>query len=333
LTCIFVSLESFNGLIKKAVVSDGVVKTRFQGMNASSVTIGVVVRNNASTIRDAIESIIKQDFPVENTELIIVDGNSEDETLSIAKEILRNYHVKNKIFTENKGLGYARQMVVDTAEGKYIIWIDGDMIISRDYVRKLFNFMETHDEMGIVKGKQALEPGENLVATLEGYSRVAGKMVNYSSKKAYSKVLGTSGCIYRTQAIRQAGGFDKNLRGYCEDWDAEIKVRSLGWSLSVVNARYLDYERNLLSWKSLWRRYWLRGYYTHYFLHKKPDLLKHYRMFPPAAFFAGLFQSRKIFRLTGQKKVFWLPLQNVFKISAWYFGYLRSHIRSYQPGI
>ena len=302
-------------------------------MNISLVTIGVVVRNNVSTIRDAIESIIKQDFPIENTELIIVDGNSGDDTLSVAKDTLRDSHMKTKIFNENEGLGRARQMVVDNAEGKYILWVDGDMIISSNYLSTLFNFMETHKEMGIVKGKQALEPGGNLVATLEGYSRVAGKMVDFRSKKAYSKVLGTSGCIYRTQAIRQAGGFDKNLRGYCEDWDAEIKVRSNGWSLSVTDARYLDYERNQLSWRNLWKRYWLRGYYTHYFLHKKPGILKHYRMFPPAAFFAGLFQSRKIFKLTSHKEVFWLPLQNVFKISAWYFGYFRSHARSYQPDV
>ena len=300
-------------------------------MNSSLITIGVVVKNNASTIRDAIESIIKQGFPEENTELIIVDGNSGDDTLSIAKEALRDSRMKTKIFTENEGLGRARQIVVDNAEGKYIIWVDGDMIISSDYMSTLFNFMENHKEMGIVKGKQALEPGENLVATLEGYSRVAGKMVDFRSKKAYSKVLGTSGCIYRTRAIRQAGGFDKNLRGYCEDWDAEIKVKSNGWSLSVVDARYLDYERNQLSWKNLWKRYWLRGYYTHYFLHKKPGILKHYRMFPPASFFAGLFQSRKIFRLTADKEVFWLPLQNVFKSSAWYIGYLKSHSRAYQP--
>jgi glycosyltransferase involved in cell wall biosynthesis len=300
-------------------------------MNASLITIGIVVRNNVSTIGDAIDSVIKQDFPEENTELIIVDGNSSDETLSVINKILCTSHLRNRIFTENQGLGHARQIVVDNAEGRYIIWVDGDMIISTNYISTMFNFMETHEEMGIVKGKQALLPGGNLIATLEGYSRVAGKMIDFTSKKAYAKVLGTSGCIYRTQAIRQAGGFDKNLRGYCEDWDAEIKVRSCGWSVGVINARYLDYERNVLSWKSLWQRYWLRGYYTHYFLHKKPGILKHYRMFPPAAFFAGLFQSRKIFRLTASTEVFWLPFQNVFKIFAWYFGYLKSHIQTYQP--
>jgi glycosyltransferase involved in cell wall biosynthesis len=300
-------------------------------MKTPLVTIGVCVRNNASTVRETIESIKAQDFPLELTELIVVDGQSEDETLAIIKESLEASVIKSKFFSEHNGLGYARQTVVNNAEGKYIIWVDGDMVLSKDYVSILFKFIETHSEMGIVKGKQALEPGENLLATLEGYSRVAGKMVDFTSKKTFGKVLGTSGCIYRTEAIQQAGGFDENLKGYCEDWDAELKVRASGWSLNTIDARYLDYERHRLTWKNLWLRYWLRGYYTHYFLHKKPGIIKHYRMFPPAGFLAGLFQSRALFKLTRQKKVFLLPIQNVFKLSAWYVGFVRSHRNSYQP--
>ena len=295
------------------------------------VTIGVCVRNNAITIREAIESIMGQDFPHELLELIVVDGHSEDKTLPVIKESLENSVIKSKIFKENEGLGYARQIVVDNAEGRYIVRVDGDMIISRDYVRKLFEFMERHPKVGIAKGRQALESGGNLLATLEAHSRVAGKLVDYSSKKAFTKVLGTSGSIYRIEAIRQAGGFDENLRGYCEDWDAEIRVRAVGWSLSTTNARFLDYERYRLTWRNLWRRYWLRGYYTHYFLHKNRGLIKHYKMFPPAAFIAGLLDASKLFRLTNRKAIFLLPFQYVFKITAWYSGFLRSHRSCYEP--
>ena len=46
-------------------------------------TIGVCVRNSASTIRDTIDSISKQDFPCELVEIVFVDDGSEDRTLSI----------------------------------------------------------------------------------------------------------------------------------------------------------------------------------------------------------------------------------------------------------
>ena len=297
------------------------------------VTIGVCVRNCVSTIREAINSIIAQDYPHELMQLVIVDGHSEDGTVSIIKECFKNTDIKTEFFFENKGLGYARQIVVDNAEGQCIVWIDGDMVIAKDYVKKLVEFMENHPTIGIAKGKQSLEFKSNLLGTLEAYSRAAGKMVDFTSENAYSKPLGTSGSIYRVEAIRQVGGFDKTIRGYCEDWDVEIRLKTNGWLSHSIDVNYLDYERQGLTWKNLWSKYWRRGYDTHYFLHKRKNkrLIKHYRMFPPAAFILGIFHSQKLFKLTHKKEVFLLPLQYMFKMTAWYFGFLKSHLNHYQP--
>ena len=297
------------------------------------VTVGVCVKNCENYIRETIDSILSQDFPHELMEVIVVDGYSVDRTLSIIKNVLCNSDIKTRIFYENKGLGVARQIVVDNADGDYILWVDGDMVLARNFARTLLEFMNQHTEFGIVKGKQALEPGRNLLATLETYSRAAGRMVDYQSAKGRSKALGTAGSIYQIKTIKQVGGFDKNLRGYNEDWDLEIRVRAAGWSLCTVDVFYLDYERRGLTWKGLWSRYWLRGYYTHYFLHKNSGMLKHYRMFPPAAFLSGLLHAFTLFKQTRRKAVFLLPFQSVFKMTAWYVGFIRSHVNSYAPMI
>ncbi len=296
------------------------------------LTIGVCVRNCEDYIRDAIDSILDQDFPHDLMELIFVDDGSEDKTLSIIQEYASRVDVPTKVFhTSWRGLGHARNTVIANAEGDYILWVDGDMVLSRDYVKEQVLFLEQHPKVGIAKGKQALEPGGNLLATLETYSRAAGRMVDYDSKKSRSKALGTGGAIYRVEAIRQADGFDEKLRGYGEDSDIEMRIREAGWLLRTNDATFLDYERRGLSWKSLWSRYWLRGYYTHYFLHKNRGLLKHYRMFPLAAFLSGLLSAHSLFKLTYQKAVFLLPFQYVFKMSAWYLGFIKSHLNSYRP--
>jgi glycosyltransferase involved in cell wall biosynthesis len=293
------------------------------------ITIGVCVKNSASTIREAIESIINQDFSHELMEVIFVDDGSEDKTLSILQEYVSKLDMATKVFhTSWRGLGHARNMVIANAKGDYILWVDGDMVLSKDYVREQVMFLEKHPKVGVSKGKQALEPGGNLLATLETFSRAAGRMVDYSSERSRSKALGTGGAMFRVEAIRQAGVFDEKLKGYGEDSDIEIRIRAAGWLLSTNDAKFLDYERRGLSWKSLWSRYWLRGYYTHYFLHKHRGLLKHYRMFPPAAFLSGLLSAFTVFRLTSRKVVFLLPFQNVFKMSAWYVGFIKSHMNS-----
>jgi len=297
------------------------------------VTVGVCVRNCEGFVEEAIESIMNQDFPHELMEVIFVDDGSKDRTLFVIKSYVPKMDIRVKVFYQEwKGLGAARNVIIDNASGDYIVWVDGDMILSRDYVKKLVEFMKQNPKVGIAKGKQSLESGGNLLATLETYSRAAGRMINYQSEKARSKSLGTGGSIYRIEAIKQAGGFDKNLRGYGEDTDLEIRVRAAGWSLHTTNTKFLDYERRGLAWNGLWSRYWHRGYYTHYFLHKNRGVLKHYRMFPPAAFLSGLLHAYTLFKLTSEKKVLLLPFLYVFKMSAWYFGFIKSHLNSYQPG-
>lgn len=295
------------------------------------VTIGVCVRNCEEFIEEAIESIINQDFPHEYMEIIFVD-ESDDSTLSIIENYATKMDMTTKVFhISGKGLGCARNIVVNNAKGDYVLWVDGDMVLSKDFVRSQVEFMKRNPKLGIARGRQALEPAGNSIATLETYSRIVNRMVDYQSKGARSKALGTGGAIYRIETLRQVNGFDENLKGYCEDWDIELRSRAVGWSLCMTDAKYFDYERHGLTWKALWSRYWRRGYYTHYFLHKNEGLIKHYRMFPPAAFVAGLIQARKLFRITHQKIVFLLPIQYVFKMIAWYIGFMHSHLNSYEP--
>jgi len=296
------------------------------------VTIGICVRNCEQYIEEAINSIVAQNIPHKLLEIVIVDDGSEDNTLTVVKKRVSGINIPTKIFqTSWKGIGHARNIVIANARGNFILWVDGDMVLSKDFIKKLLEFMDQNPRVGIAKGKQALMPGSNILATLESYSRAAGRMVDYTSDKCRFKALGTGGAIYRRQIFEQIGGFDENLRGYNEDWDFENRAKAAGWQLSTVDAYFLDYERLGLTWKSLWTRYWTRGYHTHYFLHKNSGMIKHYRMFPPAAILSGLISSLKLYRLTQKKIVFALPFQSFFKMIAWYAGFVRSHLDSYAP--
>ncbi len=298
------------------------------------VTIGICVRNCEDLIGESVESIMNQDFPHELMEAIFVDDGSEDKTLSIIQELVSNIGIQSKIFhTSWKGLGHVRNIVAENAKGEFILWVDGDMVLEKDFVGKQVEFMTQHPEVGIAKGRQALEPGGNLLSTLETYARAAGRNIDYKSKKARSKALGTGGAIYRTKALRKAGGFDGNLKGYGEDFDLELRVRGAGYSLSTIDAKFLDYERYGLTWKGLWNRYWLRGYYIYSFFQKNRGILKHYRLFPLAAFLLGLIHACALFKLTRKKAVFLLPLQYVFKMTAWYFGFIRHWMDSQEHRI
>lgn len=291
-------------------------------MENPSVTIGLCVKNNGNLIKETLSSLLNQGFPLERSELIVVDGYSSDKTVDTIKKRISGTAIKCRVFYESKGLGTARQIVVDNALGEYILWLDGDLTLSRNYMRKLTEFMDRNPKVGIAKGKYSLTPGANHAATLEMYSRAAGKMIDFNSK-IETNSMGTAGCIYRTEAIRQAGGFDKAIRGYGEDWDAEHRVRSAGWLLETVNAYYQDYERIGLTWSSVWQKYLRRGRDSRFFVRKNKSSIELYKWIPPAALLSGLLYSLRLYRLAHRKIVFLLPIQHVFKMTAWLMGFMR----------
>jgi len=288
----------------------------------TKVTIGVCVRNSETLIGNAIKSIVDQDFSHDLMELIVVDGYSEDKTLSILKENLNKTDLKYKIFYENEGLGRARQIVVDNAGGDYIVWVDGDMVLSNGFVRKQVEFMDQHSNVGIAKGKYAFfanPKSEKLVAMLENTEFMLNTMVEGETG---SNCLGTSGCIYRVKTIRQVGGFDLSIKGVGEDMDTESRVRKAGWLL--YNTSALFYETRRQTWKSLWNEYFWHGQGNRYLLKKDRNILNLSKMLPPVALTAELLRVPAAYKLTYRKAVFLLPLHYIFKRIAWILGFLNS---------
>lgn len=281
------------------------------------ITIGVCVRNCEDYVKAAIDSIVDQDFPHERMELIFVDDGSTDNTLSIIKDSVLKMDMKVKVFHhEWKGLGAARNVVVDNAEGEYIVWVDGDMILPKNHVRKQVEFMEQNPKVGIAKAKYGMLPRENIVVVLENIPFIV-----YDSKdgSVNSKLPGTGGSIYRVDAIKQVGGFDSRLKGVGEDQDAAFRVKVTGWLIERSSA--LFYERRVQTWKDLWQKYFWYGYGDHDLYRKNRDIFSLYKMVPIAGFVAGALYTLDAYRLTRRKSVFLLPFHFAFKMTAWCFGF------------
>jgi len=286
------------------------------------VTIGLCVRNVEQTVEEATQSVLIQDFPHELMELIVVDGYSADKTLRIIRQALLDSGIKARFFQENKGLGVARQIVVDNADGNYIIWVDGDMVLAQDHVRKQVEFMDANPRVGIAGGKFAMYSGGNLLATLESVEWIVADYI-YGKKASLKPTLHRAGgCIYRVEAIRQVGGFDCNINGALEDLDAEYRIGDLGWyTYFTTEAVFNDRRKETL--KGIWRENFWYGIGGHYFLHK------HRKRVSASKLLEGLQRTSVAYRLTHRKIVFLSLPEYFLKKIAWYFGFIKAHMEGY----
>lgn len=288
-------------------------------MVESLVTVGVCVRNCEGSVKEAIDGIIDQDFPHEFMEVIFVDDGSEDGTLRVILDSVSRMDMRVKIFCGKwRGLGPARNVVVDNACSDFIVWVDGDMMLPKDHVRKQVEFMEQNPKVGIAKAKNEMLRGENIVAALE---TIPFMVDDCKDGSANSKLPGTGGAIYRVEAIRKVGGFDNHLKGDGEDQDAAYRVKAAGWLLS--RSPTIFYEKRVNTWKDLWDKYFWYGYWDHDLFHKNRNIFSLYKMVPIAGFVAGALYTLEAFRLTHQRSVFLLPFHFAFKMTAWCFGFAK----------
>jgi glycosyltransferase involved in cell wall biosynthesis len=283
------------------------------------VTLGVCVRNCEDHVKDVILSITGQDFSPELMEVIFVDDGSTDKTLLIIESYVPKMNMRVKIFRhEWKGLGYSRNVVVNNANGEYVIWVDGDMSLSKDFVRKQVEFMDGNPDVGIGKGRYGIHHATSLVAYLENIEVIV-EFLNCEQKTLF-KPLGTGGSIYRVEAIRKVGGFDENIKGVGEDMDAEYRIRTSGWLLQTTTAEF--YEKQRENWKDLWNEYIWHGSGGRIIFNKVSPYSMLYKMFPPTIILTVISRSCNAYKLTHKKVVFLLPLHWIFKRVAWCLGFV-----------
>ncbi len=293
-----------------------------------TVTVGLCVKNAASLVKTAMDSLCSQTYPAQNTELIVVDGNSRDGTLKIIRDNIKAPLGKLQVYQESSGLGIARQMVVQKANGKYIVWLDADMSLASDYLENIVAYMEQHPNVGIASGKYNVHIGHGLAADLENIVYAVDSVYGQRGKASkFGYLPGAEGAIYRVAAVRQVGGFDTSINGAAEDTEVAYRVRAKGWDLAYTKEKFTESTR--ANWQSLWKQYVWYGKGAHYIYHKNPNSLNIVQMNPLAGFFAGILRLPGAILLTHKTSFLLLPFHYTYKRVAWLFGFNSAHLEGY----
>lgn len=114
------------------------------------ISVIVPIYNINDYIGECVQSICTQTY--NNLEIILVDDGSIDGSAKICdKYRLQDARIK-VIHKVNGGLSDARNVALDICKGEYISFIDGDDVVSSDYIEKLYRLIVSTDSQIAICG-------------------------------------------------------------------------------------------------------------------------------------------------------------------------------------
>ena len=175
------------------------------------VSIIVVTKNEEKHIAECLDSLVAQDFPKANYEIIVIDGGSTDRT----PKICQNYPVK--LVSTGSGISHQRNTGISTANGKYTAFTDADCVVEKDWLKKLVDQMEKSDgNVVAVGGPNLVFDNDPPLSQVIGYAQETllgsgGSPQSYKIQKArYVNSIPNCNILYRKEVIAEVR-YDENI--------------------------------------------------------------------------------------------------------------------------
>ena len=213
------------------------------------VSVIVPVYNRVNVIERCYNSLVNQIY--KNIEIIFVDDGSTDDSLMVMKEFNDN---RVKVFSQkNKGPMSARKYGFENSCGEYILFVDSDDTIDKDYIYKLVKTIEKNNS-NMVIGRLGIHYYYPFFKEIVLKSKKRPKKIELDKNKEYLSVLtpGMVGKLFKRELLE--------LEEYNLLANEDIVVMYLMYIkcryISVVNDTIYHYY---LSKDSQYKRY-LLGY-------------------------------------------------------------------------
>ncbi len=195
----------------------------------SLVSIIIPCKNEEKYIGKCLDSILRQDYPKENLEVLVVDGMSDDKTREIVEKF-KNQNSKIKIqLIDNpkKFTNFAFNTGVKEAKGEIIMIMGAHAGYEKNYVSKCVKYLEEYNANnvgGIMKtmpAKDTLEARAIAYSLSSPFGAASDFRVGSKEPKEVDTVFG--GC-FKKEIFQRVGLFNENLRR-SQDMEFNLRIK------------------------------------------------------------------------------------------------------------
>jgi GT2 family glycosyltransferase len=216
------------------------------------ISVVIVSWNARDHLRECLSSVRKTaDATVK--EIIVIDNASSDGSSEMVAAEFRDVTLIRA--TENLGFARANNVALERATGTWLALINSDVVVHPNCFQQLVNYLESHDETGLVGPKLYGVDGEiqrscrrlptiwNTICRVFGLDNVlsrwplfSGREMRHWNHDEQAEVEVISGCFWlaRRDAIQEVGTLDERFFFYSEDVDWCRRFRDAGWKMVFV---------------------------------------------------------------------------------------------------
>jgi glycosyltransferase involved in cell wall biosynthesis len=233
----FWRMVTASGDVGQAGESPPDMEARTLGEGTEAVTIIIPCRNEARYIRECLDSVLANGFPRERLEILVVDGESEDETRAIVAEYARRFPCVRLLRNPQRIVPTALNLGIRVARGQVIMRMDAHATYAGGYIERCVAALREHraDNVGgvwVISPKGSNPVAEAIAVTLSHPFGIGDAQYRLGVGRPMEVDTVPFGC-YRRELFDRIGLFDENLRRG-QDMEFNLRLRAAGGRILLV---------------------------------------------------------------------------------------------------
>lgn len=218
--------------------------------------------NEEGHIGSCLDSILSGTFPMDQCEVLVVDGGSEDRSREIVRVKMEQQPSLRLLENPRRVQGAAMNIGIQNARGKYILRMDAHSEYPRDYVQNCLEELERTGADNVGGAWEVIPARPTFLA------KALALTVQHPFGVGYAKYrVGGSGYVdtvpfgaFRRELFARVGLFREQLAVH-EDYEMNARIRAAGGKI-YLSGRIHNTYYHVLTFGEYIRKVWNYGYWV-----------------------------------------------------------------------
>ena len=212
-------------------------------MNAPLVSVVVVTRDRAESLKHTLKALEAQDYP--SYEIIVVDNRSVDHTAQVAAEFGVRY-----LFCPAPGVSMCRQRGIEAARGEIVAMCDDDCRPVREWLRHIVQRLCSDEKLALVGG-HIINVGFPESKRFKGRGKIGRNGVTaFVADPQEADYYGSANIAFKRAAIQSVGGYDPFFRtGGYEEAELMTRLRRNGFRTDYEPAAVVEHHHTTVDYR------------------------------------------------------------------------------------